>query len=184
MAEYGKPAPPSGPGPLNKLVLAISGIALALIALGFRQCQGQQEKTTSSAVDEKVKALEEKIKQLESREKPEEKPLTQAPIKPEVAAAPVPQQPPAPQAPALSANDVDEYKRNIDYQNGLIGIYRNSFQQYQALGSVQSMQETTRKSQRAEAMAKCLERYRSAAEPFYKASTACQAEASNTPTLF
>jgi len=184
MAEYGKPAPTSGPGPLSKRVLAISGIALVLIALGFRQCQGQQEKNSSTAVDQKVKALEEKIKQLESRKKPDQKPLTQAPITPEVTAAPAPQQQPAPQAPALSANDIDEYKRNIDYQRGVIDIYRNSFGQYQALGATQSMQETTRKMQRAEAMKSCLERYRSASEPFYKANTACLAEANHTPTLF
>jgi len=173
MVEYGKTSPPSGQGSLNKFALAIAGIVVLLVALGARHCQGQKEQSTSNPGDERVKALEEKIKQLESRAKPELQSPAQTPKAQEVTTAP-----------AISANDIDEYNRNISFQRGLVTIHHNSFQEFRSLGDIQSMQESANKGQKAGAMASCLERYRDAAEPFYKANTACLAETNNTPTRF
>ena len=190
MVEYGKTggseptsAPPGNQLSLDKRLFAICGIAFLLIALGVRQCQGQKEQTASATGDERVKSLEEKIKRLESRAQQGQQAPMQGVKATAAPSAPAPKEQLMPQAPALSANDIDQYKRNINYQRGLIDIYSNSNQQFVALGLLQESKQSVRKMQIAEITASCLDRYKSAAEPFYKANTACLAVASNTPPL-
>lgn len=162
MVEYGKP--PGNQHSLEKRLFAICGAAVLLIALGIRQCQGQKKQTASATSDERVKALEEKIKRLESRAQPE-------------------QQAPMLQTQVPSAVDLDSYKTLIDLENKKFDSYSKGFKFFLQDGNARLAEEYGNKVKSSQTMVNCLERYKSAAEPFYKANTACLSEANNTTSL-
>lgn len=145
-------------------MFAICGIAVLLIALSVRQCQEQKEQTASTTSNKRVMALEEKIKRLETRAQPE-------------------QQAPMPQAQILSAKELDSYKTLIDLENKKIDSYSNGFKFFLQEGNGRLAEEYGNKVKSSQTMVNCLERYKGAAEPFYKANTACLSEANNATSI-
>ena len=170
----------SSPQTESRTPLGLISIVTLLIALGVSQCQSQNHKQATQQANEKIRVLEEQVNQLKLRLN-----ARQAAERSQERRQPVRQaREDTPQTPRLSSADLDQYNKQISINRGLIGVYQTSSREYSQIGEMGQARESINKMARVENLARCLERYKSAAEPFYRANSACQAESANTRTPF
>ena len=175
---------------------------VSLVALRRIHSQLQIEKIKDQNNIERIKLLEEQIDRLESRNasearqqfkekidkivlrNAEENRLIKEHEQKRLTQQQTTRRQPVPQGQGASGGDLSEYDKQIRLNRDLAKNSQRFSNEFSSYGLMDGAKNSVNDMARYLAIAECLERYKNASEPYYKAKTACQSEAANTRTPF